>query len=231
MPEISIIIPVLDEASGIVPCLMALQAWRARGHELIVVDGGSQDRTTELGRPLADQIVSAPRGRAIQMNTGAAASSGNLLVFLHADTRLPASAFDSLEQIGRKQQAAWGRFDVRHTGRKPIFRIIERAMNLRSRLTGIATGDQTLFVHRRLFEQIGHYPELALMEDIALSSRLRRISRPVCLRGPVITSSRRWEQDGVVRTVFRMWGLRLLFFFGMNTPALARHYRPVRDDA
>ena len=230
MGELSIIIPVLDEAGGIAAALASLQVWRAHGHEVIVVDGGSADDTVAQARPYADQVLRAPRGRAAQMNAGAARSRGHLLLFLHADTLLPASALAELESVARDEHARWGRFEVRLSGRSSLLRIVAVAMNLRSRLTGIATGDQAIFVKRAVFEAVGGYPALALMEDIALSSRLKRIARPRCLAGPALTSARRWEQQGLLRTIFTMWMLRGLFFCGVDTAALARRYRPVREE-
>jgi rSAM/selenodomain-associated transferase 2 len=183
---------------------------------VIVVDGGSIDGTPELAAGLCDRLLSAPRGRALQMNAGARAAQGDVLVFLHADTRLPA-AFD----IPRTSR--WGRFDVRIEGRHPLLKIIAWAMNLRSRLSGIATGDQAMFVRRELFPG---FPEIALMEDIALSRLLKRRGRPTCLRQKVVTSGRRWESRGVLRTVLLMWSLRLLYFLGASPARLARWYRP-----
>ena len=228
MRKISIVIPVLNEAPGIVTLLTHLQSWRAAGHELILVDGGSTDGTRERGAPWVDQVLSAARGRALQMNVGAAASTGEILLFLHADTALPAEAATLLTTIAAQNSDFWGRFDVRLSGAGTGYRIIETLMNLRSRLTGIATGDQAMFVSRAWFEQVGGFPSIALMEDIALSARLKRRARPLCLSIRVITSSRRWEHRGMVRTLFEMWGLRLLFACGVNPSLLARCYRHIR---
>lgn len=221
--RLSIVIPTLNEADGIVEALTALTPLRARGHEVIVVDAG-EDGTAELARSRADRVLRGPRGRAAQMNRGAAAARGDVLVFLHADTRLPASAerliADGLAVTGR----AWGRFDVRLSGGQPSLRVVEASMNWRSRLTGIATGDQAIFVTRDRFRDVGGYPEIALMEDVALSKALNRLGSPVCLRGRVTTSSRRWERDGVVRTVLLMWSLRLRYFLGADPSDLARRY-------
>jgi len=221
--RLSIVIPTLNEADGIVEALTALTPLRALGHEVIVVDAG-EDGTAELARSRADRVLRGPRGRAAQMNRGAAAARGDVLVFLHADTRLPASAdrliADGLAVTGR----AWGRFDVRLSGGQPSLRIVEASMNWRSRLTGIATGDQAIFVTRDRFRAVGGYPEMALMEDVALSKALKRLGPPLCLRARVTTSSRRWERDGVVRTVLLMWSLRLRYFFGADPGDLARRY-------
>lgn len=222
-PALSVIIPVLNEAAGIAAALMALSPYRARGVELIVVDGGSADETVTLAETLADHVLSARRERAAQMNCGAAAARGEVLLFLHADTRLPDDADtlirDGLVRSGR----AWGRFDVRFdTG--GLLPGIAAMMNLRSRLTGIATGDQAMFVAKSAFEMTGGFPPIALMEDIALSTRLKRISRPLCLRDCVTTSARRWRTNGVLSTIFLMWRLRLAYFFGADPAHLAQRY-------
>jgi len=227
VPAISIVMPVLDEAAGIERTLAPLQVWRRAGTELVVVDGGSVDRTRELATPLCDRLIVAERGRAAQMNAGAAASRGRLLLFLHADTSLPAEARALLEDCALGPEA-WGRFDVRLDGRHPLLGVIAALMNWRSRVTGVATGDQAIFVTRALFERCGGFPPLPLMEDIALSKRLRREWRPRCLRARVTTSGRRWEQGGVPRTVLLMWGLRLAYFLGVDANHLARWYRQVR---
>lgn len=222
-PELSIIIPVLDEAALIGARLESLQNVRAQGIELIVVDGGSVDATPQLAAPLADQVLAAPRGRATQMNAGAAASRGRVLWFLHADTALPEGAPRAvLAAVG--DGAAWGRFDVRIDGSHPLLRIVETMMNWRSRLSGIATGDQAIFVRRDLFERAGGYPDLPLMEDIELSSALKRLTPPACLRETVITSGRRWEQRGVLRTVLLMWWLRAAYALGVDATRLALRY-------
>jgi rSAM/selenodomain-associated transferase 2 len=221
--RLSIVVPVLNEAAAIRGALAALQPVRAAGHEVIVVDGGSTDGTVRYGDGLADRLMDAPRGRASQMNAGARVASGDVLLFLHADTFLPARApelvFDALDR-----RREWGRFDVRIDGVSPALRVVAALMNIRSRLTGIATGDQAIFVTRTAFEAVGGFPAIALMEDIALSSRLGRRSRPACLRAKVLTSGRRWERHGVARTIVLMWCLRLRFFLGHSADALARRY-------
>jgi rSAM/selenodomain-associated transferase 2 len=219
---LSIIIPVLNEADRIEAALEALAPLRERGCEVIVADGGSTDGTFALAAAGADRVLTAPRGRASQMNAGARAACGDVLLFLHADTVLPDDANrlvqDGLARSGR----TWGRFDVQFTnGALPL---IAAAMNLRSRLTGIATGDQAIFVTRAAFETGGGFPAIALMEDIALSAGLKRLSRPLCLAARVTTSPRRWHTQGVVRTVLLMWRLRLAFFFGARPDTLARAY-------
>lgn len=221
--DISIIMPVLNEAAFITDQLSRLQPLRKQGVELVVVDGGSSDGTPDLALPLADRLLASPRGRATQMNAGAAASRGRALLFLHADTRLPATAIqDVLAAV--KAGAIWGRFDVRIDGRHPLLRLVERMINLRSRLTGIATGDQALFVRRPVFESIGGYARLPLMEDIDLSTRLKRIARPACLSACVLTSARRWQQHGVLSTIVLMGWLRAAYFFGADPKRLAERY-------
>ena len=221
---LSIIIPVLNEAASIAAALGALAPFRARGAEVIVVDGGSRDGTAEMARPLADRVVSAPRGRGSQMDAGAAVARGDVLLFLHADTRLPGDADLLIQAALEKSGRVWGRFDVTIAGQSPLLRVVAASMNLRSRLTGIATGDQAMFVRREAFAQAGGFPDIALMEDIVLSQRLKRIGRPACLAARVVTSGRRWEQHGVVRTILTMWRLRLAFFFGAEPARLARQY-------
>jgi rSAM/selenodomain-associated transferase 2 len=221
---LSIIIPVLDEAERIAAALTALAPLRRSGAEVIVVDGGSRDGTANIARPLADTVLTAPRGRATQMNAGAAVAHGDVLLFLHADTRLPDGADrlinDGLARSGR----AWGRFDIAIAGRGALLSAVAGAMNLRSRLTGIATGDQTMFVTRDAFARVGGFADIALMEDIDLSRRLKRVSPPLALRARVTTSGRRWEQHGVARTILLMWWLRLAYFLGAEPAVLARRY-------
>lgn len=225
MSRISIIIPALNEAETLGETLEALQRWRRAGHEILLVDGGSRDATRELARPLVDLLLESPPGRAGQMNLGAARASGKVLLFLHADTRLP-PAGDTMIHKALAQGNRWGRFDVRLSGRHWLLRVVERLMNWRSCLSGIATGDQGIFVERALFEANGGYPALPLMEDIALSQRLKRMGgRPACIRTPLVTSSRRWEQHGIVRTIVLMWRLRLMWFLGVPAERLSALYR------
>ncbi len=227
LPEqraLSVIVPVLDETENIASALMALAPLRANGAEIIVVDGGSADDTVALATPLADRVLIGARGRATQMNAGAAVARGDVLLFLHADTRLPADAdrliLDGLAQSRR----AWGRFDVTIDGRHPLLPLVAAAMNARSRLTGIATGDQAMFARRDAFAKAGRFPEIALMEDITLARNLKRVSWPLSLRARVTTSGRRWEKRGVLRTILLMWRLRLAYFFGAKPDDLARRY-------
>lgn len=222
--RISIIVPVLDEAAGIAPVLAALAPLRRRGHEVIVVDGGSADSTPALARADADRVVSAPRGRANQMNAGAALARGEVLLFLHGDTRIPQDADACVLKGLAESTRQWGRFDVRIEGESRLFPLIAFSMNLRSRATGIATGDQAIFVRREAFERVGGFPRLELMEDIALSRSLKRLSPPLCLAARAVTSGRRWERHGVLRTVILMWRLRLAFSLGVSPANLARLY-------
>jgi rSAM/selenodomain-associated transferase 2 len=221
--KLSIVMPVLDEAAEIETALSALVPYRQRGVEVIVVDGGSSDSTAERARALADRVIAALRGRALQMNAGAAVATGDVLLFLHADTRLPENAdgpvLDGLARSG----SAWGRFDVRFDG-GGLLRLVAMMMNARSRLTGIATGDHALFVTRAAFERVGGFPPIALMEDVALSVRLKRFGRPCALRARVTTSARRWRKHGTLCTVLLMWRLRLRFFLGADPAKLARAY-------
>lgn len=216
--------PVWREAATIRSVLEALQPLRARGHEVIVVDGGSDDDTARLAEGDCDRVVSSGRGRALQMNAGAQVASGDVLLFLHADTRLPDSALVALEQF-QTSRKAWGRFDVRLSGRRPLFRVIAWFMNRRSRLTGIATGDQALFVRRSIFEALHGFEEMPLMEDVEFSSRLRLVSRPFCVADPVVTDSRRWEQHGAWRTILLMWRLRWRYWRGDSPETLEALYR------
>ena len=222
MPEVSIVVPVLDEADSIRESLGALQSARAAGVEVVVVDGGSTDRTVAFARPLADQVLSAPRGRASQMNAGARAASAPHLLFLHADTILPGGALAAIgDALSRRE---WGRFDVAIAGADPLLPIVAACMNARSRLSGIATGDQAIFVRRDAFDAAGGFPEIPLMEDVALSKALRRSGPPACLRLRVLTSGRRWERHGVVKTIVLMWRLRFAYAMGADPHRLARRY-------
>jgi rSAM/selenodomain-associated transferase 2 len=222
--RLAIVIPVLNEATGIAAALAPLQALRRAGHSVIVVDGGSQDATPALAAPLADRVITAPRGRARQMNAGAAAADGDILVFLHADTRLPEHAAATIATALKAH--AWGRFDVRIAGRPRMLRVIAALMNLRSRLSGIATGDQAIFVTRAAFDAVGGYPDQPLMEDIELSKRLKRIGPPACLRERVTTCGRRWEQHGTWRTIRLMWRLRFDYWRGVPAERLVERYYP-----
>jgi rSAM/selenodomain-associated transferase 2 len=223
-PALSIIIPCLNEAPGIVPALGRLQPLRKRGVEIVVVDGGSTDDCVTLAAPYADQLINSPRGRAAQMNAGAAAARGGVLLFLHADCALPADAgrliLDGLASSGKQ----WGRFDVALDNDRFLLKIVAAMMNLRSRWSGIATGDQGIFMTRTLFDLLGGFPALPLMEDIALSKLARSRAVPLCLRARMVTSARRWERHGIVRTIVLMWRLRLAYFLGADAAQLATRY-------
>ena len=224
MAQISIIIPALNEAAGIGATLAALQPLRSRGHDVIVVDGGSEDGTPELARPLADRVIAAPRGRASQMNAGAAEARGDVVLFLHADTVLPEDADRIVLEGLATTRLLWGRFDVRIAGRHPLLPVVAWLMNLRSRMTGVATGDQAIFAWREAFLRAGGFPPLPLMEDVALARALGGFSRPLCLAERVTTSGRRWESRGVLRTIALMWWLRLRYLLGASPDRLAQRY-------
>jgi rSAM/selenodomain-associated transferase 2 len=224
--RISVIVPVLNEERTIALTLAALS--RLAPDEVIVVDGGSTDRTREIVRGMPATHLTAPRGRAQQMNHGARAARGEVLLFLHADTRLPASALADIRAAMAEARCVGGRFDVRLDRDEWTFRLIGTLINLRSRLTKGATGDQAIFVRRTIFEELGGFPNLPLMEDIALSRLLRRQGRVACLHSQVITSARRWERDGVWRTILKMWVFRLLFLAGVLPTGLKRFYGDAR---
>ena len=222
--RLSIVIPVLDEAAGIASSLERLRPLRERGAEVVVVDGGSRDATRELAAPLADRLIEAPRGRAQQMNAGAQASTGEAIVFLHADTRLPEGAERAIAAALEKRE--WGRFDVAIDGRSRWLPVVAALMNARSRLTGIATGDQALFVRREAFAAAGGFAPIPLMEDVAFSKAMKRRGPPACLAEKVVTSGRRWERHGPLRTIVLMWRLRLAYFLGADPGRLAERYAP-----
>jgi rSAM/selenodomain-associated transferase 2 len=229
MARLTIVLPVLDEAAIIVDALQALAPLRARGAEVIIADGGSSDGTASLAQPFADRVIAAPRGRGAPMNAGASLGTGDMLLFLHADTTLP----DDADRLVARAlvQRAWGRFDLRIAGRHPLLAIVARMINWRSRITGVATGDQAIFVTREAFDAVGGFPDLPLMEDIAISRRLKRLCRPLCIAAPVITSGRRWEYHGVLRTIVLMWRLRLAYYFGVEPARLAMRYGRVPPSA
>jgi len=220
---ISIIVPVLNEEKKLPDLLSHLQVFREQGHELIIVDGGSNDNSLMLAQMSADNVIVSRKGRAIQMNSGASVARGEVLLFLHSDTFLPETALNTIEDF--VQDSFWGRFDVRLSSNKFIFRIIESLINIRSRLTSINTGDQAIFIESQLFNVVGGFPEIALMEDIAISKKLKNIIPPICLKQKVISSSRRWEKRGVIATVFLMWKLRLYYYFGVSPEKLNQLYR------
>lgn len=221
--NLSIVMPVLNEAGEIEAALAALAELRQRGVEVVVAEGGSGDNTADLAQPHADRVLSSARGRAAQMNAGAAAAHGDVLLFLHADTRLPENA-DRLVLDGLAgAKRAWGRFDIRIDG-GGLLPLVSLAMNWRSRLTGIATGDQAIFVTRAAFADAGGFPAIALMEDVAFSARLKRISAPLCLRARATASARRFRHHGAFRLILLMWRLRLGYYFGADPAKLAQAY-------
>jgi rSAM/selenodomain-associated transferase 2 len=222
--KISVIIPTLNEGDFLIQTLTALQPLRARGHEVVVVDGGSKEDSLIQSQLLADRVIHGPKGRSRQLNAGALIASGEIFLFLHADTLLPEGSDNLIISNMRKRGRVWGHFDVCLSGKHPLFRIVECLMNCRSRLTGIATGDQGIFIEREVFQRIGGFPEIDLMEDISLSKILKRVGPPLCLWQRVVTSSRRWEKNGIVRTVLLMWYLRLAYFLGVSPQDLASLY-------
>lgn len=221
----SIIVPMLNEAPGLPGLLARLTELERQGCEILIVDGGSDDGSVSLAERAGFRVLASQKGRARQMNLGAAQATGDVLLFLHADTLLPEDALTTLRQNMQKTAAVWGRFDVLIDGAHPMLRVIATLMNHRSRWTGIATGDQAIFVTRKAFNAVGGYPDQPLMEDIELSNRLRALARPACIPTPVRTSGRRWESRGVWRTVLLMWRLRWAYWRGTPAEQLAQRYR------
>lgn len=223
-PSLSIIIPALNEAANLPLLLAQLAPLRARGAQVIVADGGSRDGSPELLADLAQWLL-APRGRARQMNAGAAIASGEVLWFVHADSQLPADADQLIAAALSNGQHCWGRFDVAISGRPWMLKVVARMINWRSSLSGIATGDQGIFLLRSTFESLGGFAELPLMEDVQLCTQLRRISKPACIRQRLTTSGRRWETRGVWRTIWLMWRLRWAYWRGVPIEQIAEAYR------
>ncbi|HYY25249.1 MAG TPA: TIGR04283 family arsenosugar biosynthesis glycosyltransferase [Candidatus Udaeobacter sp.] len=224
--RISVVIPVLNEEKSIGPALTALQSLAP--DELIVIDGGSTDRSREICESLGVTVISAPSGRGRQMNHGARRATGDILLFLHADTRLPLSAFDDVRSALRNPACVGGRFDLELDDRRWMLRVIGAMISLRSRLTKVATGDQAIFVRREMFEKIGGYPEIPLMEDVAFSRAMKHVGKVACLRSRVITSARRWQTEGVWRTMLKMWILKSLYLLGVEPARLTRYYGDAR---
>lgn len=222
--NLSIIIPALNEAGCIQTLCTSLQPLRRRGHELILVDGGSVDDTVKLASPLVDKTIGSGKGRAVQMQAGANVAGGAILWFLHADSGVPDNADLLIQEALTRKQTEWGRFNISLTDKHPVLRCVGFAMNLRSCITAIATGDQGIFVRRSLYEQVGGIPPLPLMEDIAFSRALKKHCRPACIRQPLLTSARRWRQQGIFRTILTMWCLRLAYFVGISPDQLVKHY-------
>ncbi len=222
--RLSIVVPARNEENGIGETLALLQPLRRAGHEVIVVDGDSVDATATLAAAGADRVLKAAPGRASQMNAGANVARGDVLLFMHADCALPSNAADAIDTAFRHGHR-WGRFDVTIVGQPRVLKLVSFMMNLRSRLTGIATGDQGIFVQRELFACVGGYAVLPLLEDVALSKTLKRAAgRPACLKTRIKTSGRRWEAGGAWCTIVTMWRLRLAFAFGADPRKLARQY-------
>jgi rSAM/selenodomain-associated transferase 2 len=224
--KISIIVPVLDEEKQLATTLEGLVALAP--YEILVVDGGSSDRSCEVAGRFGVHVIAAGRGRARQMNRGAAQATGEVLLFLHADTRLPASAFAEIRDAFTNADCVGGRFDVELEGDHWMLPVVARMISERSRLTKVATGDQALFVRRGVFEQMGGFPDIPLMEDIAFCRRLKLMGQVACLRSRVVTSGRRWEIDGIWRTIFRMWALKLLYLGGVSPARLKQYYGDTR---
>jgi rSAM/selenodomain-associated transferase 2 len=222
--QISIIIPALNEENTVGVLCDALQPLRQRGHEVILVDGGSTDQTIATALPQTDKLISAPRGRALQMRAGAAAAKGSVFWFLHADTGVPEQADQLILDALENQNAQWGRFDIALSDRQPLLACVAFMMNLRSSLTSIATGDQGIFVRRSLYQRVGGIPSIPLMEDIAFSRSLKAYSRPVCVGEQLLGSARRWNKHGIIRTIVTMWGLRLAYYCGVSPERLEKYY-------
>jgi len=223
--DVAIIVPMLNEAETLPDLLEHLLRLQRQGAEILLVDGGSSDMSIALAECAGFRVLSAPRGRARQMNAGAAAARSSILLFLHADTRLPDTALDLIRDARRYRPDFWGRFDVAIAGRARLLKLVSCLINMRSRLTGIATGDQAIFVCRALFDVRGGFPDQPLMEDIELSRSLRKITPPVCLSASAVTSGRRWDSRGVWRTIFLMWRLRWAYWRGVPATRLADLYQ------
>jgi rSAM/selenodomain-associated transferase 2 len=224
--RISVIIPVLNEEKAIGPALAALTALKP--HEIIVVDGGSGDRTREIGAQAGAKVLLSGAGRARQMNRGALEATGDVLLFLHADTRLPASALRDIAAALGEPRYVGGRFDVELDSDRWLLKVVGRMISYRSRVTKVGTGDQALFVRRETFGELDGFPDTPLMEDIAFCRRLKQLGEVACLKSKVVTSARRWETDGVWRTIFRMWALKLFYLAGVSPARLKRFYADTR---
>ena len=214
----SVIVPVLNEEKHLESLLQTLC-----GTETIIVDGGSTDRSTRLARKFNVTFLSSAKGRAHQMNTGSKQASGEVLIFLHADTRLPFGWREMIAEFSNSNNV-WGRFDIKFDQQSAALSVIAKMMNWRSRISGICTGDQAIFIRREVFERINGFADIPLMEDIEISRRLRMISKPYCVSYEVVTSGRRWRENGVLRTVFLMWWLRLQYFWGVSPEKLVKRY-------
>jgi len=220
---VSIIIPALNEEYSIQELLQQLQIFRNNGHEVVLVDGGSNDHTIAKSTTLTDQVITSSPGRAVQMNKGVSKARHDIIWFLHADTLVPENAIENIEQALNINE--WGRFNIKLSGSHLLFRIIEKMINVRSCLSGIASGDQGIFVKRDIFDSVKGFSEIPIMEDIELSKKLKKISKPICLKNKLVTSSRRWEKNGILATILLMWRLRFLYFIGSSPDKLARFYK------
>lgn len=220
---VSIIIPTLNEEKSIVRLLHQLQPYREQGHEVFVVDGGSIDKTVSISESLTDKVILSDSGRANQMNNGAAQANNNILWFLHADTIISNSSIEYV--LLAKNKVDWGRFNVKLSGENILFRLIEKMINVRSCLTGIATGDQAIFINKAIYDSVQGFSNIPLMEDVDLSKKLNKISKPYCVKNKIITSSRRWEKHGIINTTLLMWKLRFLFWLGVSAEKLALQYK------
>lgn len=218
---VSIIVPLLNEEAVVPDLIKHLSSLKAE--QVIIVDGGSSDATGSLMQDAGYCVIDSSAGRARQMNAGAKVATQGMLLFLHADTELPTSY-----KIELAKAEVWGRFDVAFSSSSKAMRMIAFFINLRSSLSGVSTGDQAMFVDRSVFESVGGFPDFPLMEDVALSKRLRQLHRPFNSRAKVLTSARRWEQHGVAKTVFKMWWYRLAYFFGVPLFKLKQGYDDVR---
>jgi rSAM/selenodomain-associated transferase 2 len=224
--RISVIVPVLNEEKSIAASLMELQ--RLKPEEMIIVDGGSSDETREICQRFGVELYLSHPGRAAQMNFGAQRASGDVLLFLHADTRLPPSAFDDIRAALQDRQVLGGRFDLELDSPRPLLKLIGFMISLRSRLSKVGTGDQAIFVRREIFAELGGYADIPLMEDVALSRALKRRGAVACLRSRVVSSARRWEMEGIWRTVLKMWTLKTLYLLGISPVRLKRYYGDTR---
>ena len=232
----TVIIPTLNEAD-VIETTLRLTA--GLGFDaILVVDGGSTDGTRVLveavaartGEPVSSpiQLLSTSAGRARQLNAGAAAATSDVLVFLHADSHLPADAGQLMQQALADPNVVGGRFDIRFDRPSVWGQIISTFMNARSRITRISTGDQAMFVRRQVFERLGGFSDIPIMEDVEFSTRLKRTGRTVAIDRHVTTSFRRWEGQGPLRTVLLMWALRFLYWIGVSPRRIARLYQDVR---
>lgn len=225
-PTIAVIVPLLNERQRLPDLIGMLRSLDA--DEVAIVDGGSSDGSEDLLEASSLHWCTSASGRAVQMNSGASRTCSDILLFLHADTRIDSSHLSAVRKAMGDSAIVGGRFDVRLSGSHPALRMIEWFINFRSRLTRISTGDQCQFVRREAFEEIAGFPEQPLMEDVEFSRRLKRAGNIACLRDKVTTSSRRWERHGILRTVLLMWKIRLLYWLGVSPERLARMYADVR---